>query len=74
MADNQGSTDLPRCQCGFDRTHGLVRPERHYSTLAMMMWIVGGAGTRPKSVDYRCPRCNTLIETVTDRAEMLKFC
>jgi hypothetical protein len=65
--------DRPRCPCGFDRTHGLVRPEAHYSLGGSLLLIFAGAGARPKRVDYRCPRCNTIIESSTDPEEMRKF-
>jgi hypothetical protein len=39
-------------------------------TLAL---VFAGAGARPKRIDYRCPRCNTVIETVTDPGVLRAF-
>jgi hypothetical protein len=39
-------------------------------TLAL---VFAGAGARPRRIDYRCPRCNTVIETVTDPAALRAF-
>jgi hypothetical protein len=60
------SSDLPKCPCGFDKNHGLVRKQAQYSTAGTLLLVFAGAIARPKRIDYVCPRCKTVIESVTD--------
>ncbi len=74
MDETKPVRDLPRCRCGFTREHSIVHPEPHYSLPGTLLVLFAGRGARPKSIDYRCPRCGTLVETVTDREVLQAFC
>jgi hypothetical protein len=73
MATGSPPSAPPRCPCGFDRHHGLVRPEPKYGLGGTLALVFAGAGARPKRIDYRCQRCNTVIESVTDPAVLRAF-
>ena len=73
MPEPAPSPEPKRCPCGFDRHHGIVRPEPKYGLMGTLALVFAGAGARPNRIDYRCPRCNTVIETVTDPETLRAF-
>ena len=61
------------CKCGFDKNHGLIRPECEYSFMGSLLLVFAGAGARPRKVTLICPRCKTVLDVITDPKQLLKY-
>jgi hypothetical protein len=62
----------PRCRCGHDRRHPLVRPEYRYGGWGLMVLGLFGSPT-PARIDYVCTDCGELIESLTDHLTLSRF-
>lgn len=71
-AASNPQTTAPTCRCGYTRQHPLVTSEARYSMFHYVLGIfMGVSGGEPKSVQYRCSRCGTLIEESTAREDII---
>ena len=57
--------ELPRCKCGHDRTHHMVSAVGNFSPWAWAL-LVFGISVRPYEVEYRCRKCDRVIERTSD--------
>jgi hypothetical protein len=53
------------CPCGHDRTHRALLPVKRRSVLGAMALLMGFTA-RPVRIDWVCPTCGTVLDSVTD--------
>lgn len=64
----------PTCRCGHTRDHRLVSPEPQYALWNLSLGIfMGVSAGDPKSIRFRCLRCNETIEESTDPADLKRY-
>jgi len=61
-----------RCRCGFGLDHPLVAPRLHFSPPKWILLCLG-ATPYPSRVDYHCTRCEVVLRSTDERAELEKF-
>lgn len=59
---------LPRCKCGHDRTHYMVSAEPQYGIWQLFV-VSMGISQKPKSIEYRCRRCDQVFDRTEDVSE-----
>jgi len=55
-----------RCECGFDRHHPMVSPERFYTKFGSFWVFFFGVSYTPIRVAYRCRVCDQSFDETTD--------
>jgi hypothetical protein len=65
--------ELKKCKCGFDRNHGLIRPELEYGLGSTLLLLFAGVGARARKATLFCPRCKTVLEVITDKQALSKY-
>ena len=70
-APNAAETDF-RCPCGHDRTYRNARPVKRPSLLGAMVLLMGYT-TRPVRIDWVCPKCGTVLDSVTDPETLERY-
>ena len=71
-AQDTTNTTRTRCPCGNDYTHPTLSPVKRRSLLGAMALLMGFTA-RPTRIDWVCPTCGTVLDSVTD-PETLERC
>ncbi|WP_439630043.1 hypothetical protein [Gemmata sp.] len=58
-----------RCPCGNDDTHPAALPVKRRSVLGAMALLMGYTA-RPARIDWVCPTCGAVLDSVTDPAAL----
>jgi hypothetical protein len=72
MNATNATTPAVRCRCGHDRTYPNARPVKRPSLLGAMVLLMGYTA-RPMRIDWVCPTCETVLDTVTDPETLERF-
>jgi hypothetical protein len=63
---------VPRCRCGYGKTHPAVRPAKRYGWWGQMALIMGYT-SRPARIDWVCETCGTALDSITDPETLERF-
>lgn len=70
-ATSEPARNLPRCKCGHDRTHYMVSAEPQYGVWQLLV-VSMGISQQPRSIEYRCRRCNEVFDRTDDVREYVQ--
>ena len=63
---------VPRCRCGHDKRHPMVRPEKVYSEWGQVAFLFLYTPL-PKAIKLVCGVCGDVVDTITDRESLQRF-
>ncbi len=62
----------PRCSCGYDKSHSMIKPDCHYSGWGWLLFSIG-MSAKPIRVDFVCEICKDKIDSSTDNEILKKY-